>query len=75
MQTAEVDRVKDRWDLKTELIAQLLEVTSVGIAERKLKKPLEVPRPEHLSRKRKGKNTDGGVKGAIGLLAATARSR
>jgi hypothetical protein len=34
--------------VKTELLAQLLEVTSVGVAQRALKNPVEVPRPGHV---------------------------
>ncbi len=38
-----------------ELLAQLIEVTSVPAAEHRLKKPIEVPRPAHVRRARKGK--------------------
>lgn len=34
--------------MQTELLAQLIEVTSVGVAQRALKDPIEIPRPGHV---------------------------
>lgn len=38
------------WRVETELLAQLVEVMSVLASERRLKKPLEVPRPDSVTR-------------------------
>jgi hypothetical protein len=34
--------------VQTELLAQLVEVTSVGVAQRALKNPIEIPRPGYV---------------------------
>ncbi|MGW4891056.1 hypothetical protein ACWEQL_02135 [Kitasatospora sp. NPDC004240] len=38
----------DRWGLTQELLAQAVELISVLAAERRLRKPVELPRPAHL---------------------------
>lgn len=36
------------WSIQTELLAQLVEVTSVSTAGRRLRKPIEIQRPDSL---------------------------
>lgn len=59
-----------------ELLALLIELTSVGIAGKQLKKTVEVPRPDKpsstLGRQRSA--TDAAFKKGIGVLAATSRA-
>jgi hypothetical protein len=43
-------RLEEGWTVTDDLLALLIEVTSVGVANRQLRKPLEIPRP---SRQRK----------------------
>lgn len=40
------ERGREPWTAYHELIAQLVEVTSVGISGRQLRKPIQVPRPK-----------------------------
>lgn len=57
------------------LLAMLVEVTSVGVAGRKLKRPIEVPRPKPPKRRVVGKSEqDTAFKKGIGVLAATTRA-
>lgn len=53
------------WSLQTELLAQLVEVTSVGTAGRQLRKPIEIKRPDTLRQKNK----------AVGLKAVLAQEQ
>lgn len=39
---------ESEWSIQTELLAQLVEVTSVSTAGRQLRKPIEVTRPDTL---------------------------
>jgi hypothetical protein len=63
------------------LLSQLVEVTSIGVAGRQLKKPLTIPRPEHVRRKAKAHASgveqvpDGAYKQGIAVLAATSPRR
>lgn len=44
------ERLREDWDVQTELLAQSVELLSVLAAERKIKEPFQVPRPQHLAR-------------------------
>lgn len=62
-----------------DLIALLIEVTSVGVSGRQLKKPLEVPRPKRdggarANRPRTTEETDRAFKQGVSVLAATSRA-
>ena len=57
------------WTVEHELLAQLIEEVSVLAADRRRKKPREVPRPAHLKRDRE----KAGVKKAIAVMKATSR--
>lgn len=46
VRTPVAERGRDPWTAELELMAQLLEVTSIGIAQMKLRKPIKVPRPK-----------------------------
>lgn len=46
---------KPQWGYLEELVAQLIELTSVMAAERRLAKPIEAPRPDHIKPAKKGK--------------------
>jgi hypothetical protein len=41
--------VWDGWDLSVELLAQLVEVVSVGAADKKIGNPIRLPRPDRLN--------------------------
>lgn len=45
VRTPEAERGRDPWTAELELMAQLVEITSIGIAQMKLRKPIKVPRP------------------------------
>jgi hypothetical protein len=45
VRTPESERGRDPWTAELELMAQLVEITSIAAAEMKLKKPIQVPRP------------------------------
>jgi hypothetical protein len=55
------------WSIQTELLAQLVEVTSVSSSGRQLRKPIEVDRPLTLKAQRPGK--------AQGFAAAIAQAQ
>lgn len=45
MRTPVAERGRDPWTAELELMAQLVEITSIGIAQMRLRKPIKVPRP------------------------------
>jgi hypothetical protein len=61
-----------------DLLALLVEVTSIGVANRALKKPLEIPRPnrkkDRVSPTASASEKDAAFKAGIGVLAATTRA-
>ena len=59
------------WSMQTELLAQMVEVMSVGTAGRQLRKPIEIPRPGSL----RTKNKAVGYKAAIAQAQAQGRVR
>lgn len=64
--------------METELLAQIKEEISILAAERRRKKPVEVPRPEHLRPKRRtpvkvGQPNPEGFSHAVGVLKRNAR--
>lgn len=64
-----------------ELLSQLIEVTSIGVAGRQLRKPIIIPRPDHV--RKRGKAIAAGVdhvpdnayKQGIAVLQATQPNR
>jgi hypothetical protein len=48
------------WTVDNELMAQLVELTSIVATDRQLKKPITIPRPDHI--RRKGRAYQSGVK-------------
>lgn len=56
------------WPIATELTALILEVLSVMAAERKIRKPIEIPRPDWLR-----PSTGEGITRAVNILKANAR--
>lgn len=52
VRTPREDRGRQPWDAYMELLAQIVEVTSVGVAGMRLKKPIKVPRPKRHRRRR-----------------------
>ena len=59
--TAEVRRELERarlWTNNTELLAMLVEVMSVLASERRMSKPIEVPRPKWLRKGKRGSAAD-----------------
>jgi hypothetical protein len=73
LRTDPEDRSLDRWSVNTELLAQLLEVTSVGVAERRLKDPVKIPRPTHLAKHRKARSTQEAYARGISVLQRTSK--
>lgn len=66
------------WTVDTELLAKILEEISILAAERRRKKPVEIPRPEHLTRRRRkpvkvGEPNPAGFAHAVGVLKQNAR--
>ncbi|MCC9309140.1 hypothetical protein LN042_18975 [Kitasatospora sp. RB6PN24] len=59
----------DRWGLTQELLAQLVEVVSVVAAERRLKQPVDLPRPAHL----RPAASEAGMGRAVGVLRGSTR--
>jgi hypothetical protein len=48
------------WTISTELLAQLVEEVSILAADHRRKKPREVPRPDHLKRRKiRAEDVDG----------------
>lgn len=74
LRTAPEDRVRDRWGVETELLAQLVEVVSVVAAERKIKDTVKVPRPPHLRKKPKAATPQEATARGIAVLRATSKS-
>lgn len=75
------ERLGEEWTVTDDLLAMLIEVSSVTASGRQIKKPIEVPRPKD---KRKGPQRheqqtparspqDAAYSKAIGVLAATTR--
>jgi len=63
---------EETWRTEHELLATLIEVTSVGATERaRLKKPITIPRPK--GDPGPAGPSDAGMQKAFGVLAATAR--
>lgn len=52
VRTPAEERGRDPWTAELELMAQLIEVTSVIAAEHRLKKPHKVPRPKRVKARR-----------------------
>jgi hypothetical protein len=48
LRTTPEQRSQEKWTVETELLAQLVEETSVVSSGHKRKKPLKVPRPDHI---------------------------
>ncbi|WP_406205311.1 hypothetical protein OH807_30630 [Kitasatospora sp. NBC_01560] len=60
----------DRWGLTQELLAQAVELISVMAAERRLRQPIELPRPAHM---RAGHSNEDGMARAVAVLRGTTR--
>lgn len=62
-----------------ELLSQLVEITSIGVAGKQLKKSIIIPRPDHVKRRSKAHAAgvqevpDGAYKQGIAVLQATRR--
>lgn len=71
------ERLGEGWTVTDDLLALLVEISSVTAAERKLKKPIEVPRPNRKKAPEvepSGTDTDKAFKKGIGVLAATTKA-
>ena len=68
------------WTTDTELLAQIKEEISILTAERRRKKPVEVPRPEHMRKRNRrkpvkvGEPNPQGFAHAIGVLKSNAKT-
>lgn len=66
-----------QWTIETELLAKIFEEISILAAERRRKKPVELPRPEHMRKRRRKPVRAGhqqeGIKHAVSVLMANAR--
>lgn len=71
------ERLGEEWTVTDDLLALLIEVTSVPAADRKLRKPIQVPRPgdkkKQAPREQPAEVRDAAYKKAVGVLAATTR--
>lgn len=67
--------------MERELLSQLIEINSIGVAGKQLKKPIIIPRPDHVRRKSKAYASgvqnvpDGAFKQGIAVLQATSPRR
>lgn len=52
VRTPVADRGREPWTAYHELLAQLVELTSVSASEHRIKKPVKVPRPHHTKSQR-----------------------
>lgn len=75
------ERLGEGWTVTDDLLALLVEVTSVSASGRQLKKPIEVPRPEKPKPKPDARaveapqsERDAAFKRGIGVLAATSKA-
>ncbi|MFB8235529.1 hypothetical protein ACFC58_03165 [Kitasatospora purpeofusca] len=63
----------DRWGVTQELLAQAVELISVVAAERRLSKPVELPRPAHLRADVPHPDGADGMARAVAVLRRTTR--
>ncbi|WP_327074441.1 hypothetical protein OG196_31875 [Kitasatospora purpeofusca] len=63
----------DRWGLTQELLAQAVELISVMAADRRLRKPVELPRPAHLRAGVPHRDDADGMASAVAVLRRTTR--
>ncbi|MFJ6770165.1 hypothetical protein ACIQOV_04155 [Kitasatospora sp. NPDC091257] len=66
----------DRWGLTQELLAQVVELLSVLAAEHRLRRPVELPRPAHLSsgRERERERDGQGMARAVAVLRRSGKA-
>ncbi|MFJ6380142.1 hypothetical protein ACIQI7_09095 [Kitasatospora sp. NPDC092039] len=64
----------DRWGLTQELLAQLVELVSVVAAEHRLRRPVELPRPAHLSAGREYERDVQGMARAVAVLRRSGKA-
>ncbi|MFJ8043790.1 hypothetical protein ACIRBX_25140 [Kitasatospora sp. NPDC096147] len=62
----------DRWGLTQELLAQVVELVSVMASERRLRKPIELPRPGYLCAAQ-SPSGDGEMARAVSVLRSSSR--
>ncbi|RGD62036.1 hypothetical protein DR950_33675 [Kitasatospora xanthocidica] len=64
----------DRWGLTQELLAQVVELLSVLAAEHRLRRPVELPRPAHLSTGRARGRDGKGMARAVAVLRRSGKA-
>ncbi|MGW3181650.1 hypothetical protein ACWDD9_20480 [Kitasatospora sp. NPDC001119] len=64
----------DRWGLTQELLAQVVELLSVLAAEHRLRRPVELPRPAHLSTGRARERDGKGMARAVAELRRSGKA-
>lgn len=78
--TAIEDRLGEEWTVTDDLLALLVEVTSVSASDRKLRKPITLPRPGDEKKKRQQQQQrpadaqDAAFKKGVAVLAATTKA-
>lgn len=82
VRTTPEQRSQEKWTVEMELLAQVVEEVSVLASDRRRKKPVQVPRPDHLTRKGRPDRpaednvvSMAGYKHAIGVLGASSKGR
>lgn len=78
IRTTAEQRTREEWTVELELLTQLIEVTSISAAGMQLRQPITIPRPEHIRRQNKARESgvdvmDNPYKQGIAVLAATAK--
>ena len=75
LRTTMEERMADGWTVTDDLLALLIEVSSVTASGRQLKKPLQVPRPKPPQRPQPQGQTERDVafKKGINVLASTSK--
>jgi hypothetical protein len=72
------ERLGEDWTVTDDLLALLVEVSSVAASDRKLKKPITVPRPSDMKKKAPEQQAageqDAAFKKGVSVLAATTRA-
>jgi hypothetical protein len=79
IRTTADDRLREEWPVTADLLALLVEVTSIGVAGQQLKQPLTLPRPKAgdaaaAPREPGQGDRDAAFKKGVSVLAATSKA-
>lgn len=72
--TAE-ERAREEWTVERELLALLTEITSVAASEQKLRKPVKIPRPDHVKQRARAASRQEAFDRGFALMRRTQHAR